>query len=78
MSSDQLVRFWVHHLCIRTNGVKSIYCESFNFLFLDQRTPLHLAAEKGRFENILGYLLGKGAGINIKDNEGVTIHVTIN
>jgi len=30
-----------------------------------------LAAEKGRFENTLKYLVDKGAGINIKDNDGV-------
>jgi len=37
-----------------------------------------LAAKKGRFEKVLGYLIGKGADINIEDNEGVKIHVTIN
>ena len=37
-----------------------------------------MAAQKGRFENILGYLVGKGADINIKDNDGVnTCHNTI-
>ena len=30
-----------------------------------------MAAKKGRFENILGYLIVKGADINIKDNDGV-------
>ena len=38
---------------------------------LHQRTPLHMAAAKGRFENILGYLVKKGAGINIKDKDEV-------
>ena len=38
---------------------------------------MHLAAGKGRFENILSYLLDKGADINIKDNNGVnTGHYT--
>ena len=53
-------------------------CNSFNYFVLHQQTPLHMAAKKGRFENILGYLIGKGANINIKDNDGVKIHVTIN
>ena len=38
-----------------------------------------MAAEKGRFENILGYLIDKGANINMKDNDGVNIcHYTVN
>ena len=38
-----------------------------------------MAAEKGRFENILGYLIDKGANINMKDNDGVNMrHYTIN
>ena len=37
-----------------------------------------MAAAKGRFENILGYLIGKGADINIKDSDGVNAcHYTI-
>ena len=36
-----------------------------------------MAAGKGRFDNILGYLLDKGADIDIKDNNGVnTCHYT--
>ena len=47
--------------------------------FRHQRTPMHMAAAKGRFENILGYLVGKDAGINIKDNNGVNAcYYTIN
>ena len=42
------------------------------FLF-HQQTPLHLAAERGRFENTLKYLVDKGADINIKENYGVSI-----
>ena len=37
----------------------------FNFFLLHQQTPLHLAAEKGRFENTLKYLVDKGAGITL-------------
>ena len=33
-----------------------------------------MAAEKGRCEHILGYLVGKGADVNIKDINGVNIH----
>ena len=32
-----------------------------------------MAAEKGRCEQILGYLVGRGADINIKDKNGVNI-----
>ena len=49
------------------------YMQSFNYFVLHQRTPSHLAAEKGRFENTLKYLVDKGAHINIKDNDGVII-----
>ena len=38
-----------------------------------QLTPLHMAAQKGRCEHILGYFVGKGADVNIKDNNGVNI-----
>ena len=37
-------------------------------------TPLHVAAEKGHFEEIVGYLVDKGAMINAKDNKGVSLH----
>ena len=30
-----------------------------------------MAAQKGRFEEILGSLIDKGADINMKDNNGV-------
>ena len=33
-------------------------------------TPLHVAAEKGRF-NVIKPLVDKGANINIEDNDGV-------
>lgn len=32
-----------------------------------------MAAKKGRCEQILGYLVGEGANVNIKDNNGVNI-----
>ena len=37
-------------------------------------TTLHLAAERGRCEEILGYLIAKGGvtSINITDEEGVS------
>ena len=34
-------------------------------------TPLHVAAEKGDRLDIVEYLIGKGADINIKDYSGV-------
>ena len=48
---------------------------TIQFLSPYQQTPLHLAAEKGRFETTLNCLVDKGAGINIKDNNGVIILV---
>ena len=47
------------------------------FMFLHQMTPFHIAAERGRCANILGYLIDNGdvTSINIKDKDGVsTIH----
>jgi len=40
------------------------------FLFLHQKTPLHLAARWGRGD-LVGYLADKGADVNIKDENGV-------
>ena len=42
-------------------------------------TPFHVAAERGRCEEILGYLIDKGgdASINIKDEEGVSAMTTL-
>ena len=38
-------------------------------------TPLHVAAEKGRFEEIVGYLVDKKkTTINVKDSNGVSLH----
>ena len=42
-------------------------------LSLHQMTPLHMAAERGGRLNIVEYLVGKKADINIKDNNGVKI-----
>ena len=39
-------------------------------------TPLHLAAESGRIK-ILNYLVDKGADINIQDDNGVIIGVSL-
>ena len=36
-----------------------------------------MAAKKGRCGNILGYLVGKGADINIKDSNGVNTYVIL-
>ena len=47
--------------------------KSLNCFVFHQQTPSHLAAEKGRFENTLKYLVDKQADINIKDNDGVNI-----
>ena len=38
---------------------------------LHQWTPLHVGAQKGRCEKILGYLLEHGANLDTKDNNGV-------
>ena len=38
-------------------------------------TPLHVAAENARAK-IVEYLVDNGAGIDIKDNEGVSVYVT--
>ena len=43
----------------------------FVVLSLRQMTPLHVAAERGGRFNIVEYLVGKEADINIKDNNGV-------
>ena len=39
---------------------------------LYQMTPLHVAAERG-YVKIVDYLVGKGADIDIKDENGVII-----
>ena len=41
---------------------------------LHKVTPLHVAAEKGHFEKIVGYLLQNGTTINVKDSNGVSLH----
>ena len=43
------------------------------FISLYQMTPLHLAAQRGRY-NLVGYLVGKDADVDIGDvNEVTTI-----
>lgn len=37
-------------------------------------TPLHVAAANGHFEEIVGYLVDKGATIDVKDKDGVSLH----
>ena len=39
-------------------------------------TPFHVAAERGRCEEILGYLLQQCDNINIKDDEGVSYPIS--
>ena len=39
-------------------------------------TPLHIAAERG-YVTIVDYLVGKGADIGIKDENGVIVIVSI-
>ena len=38
-------------------------------------TPLHLAAERGRY-NLVGYLVHKDANVNAKDRNGVGLQTT--
>ena len=42
--------------------------------FLNQRTPLHVAASKGR-DYTVEYLINKGANISIKDKAGVSMTI---
>ena len=46
--------------------------KSVDFFSPHQMTPLHLGAGSGKI-NIVKYLVGKGADINIEDVNGVTI-----
>ena len=43
-----------------------------DFFSLRQMTPLHVATEKRCRSSIVKYLVEKGAGINIKDDSGVS------
>ena len=47
------------------------------FLFLNQRTPLHVAASKGH-DYTVECLVEKGANINIKDKDGVGMSIFLN
>lgn len=42
-----------------------------------QWTPLHVGAQRGRCEKILGYLVEHGANLDTKDNNGVRTYVNI-
>ena len=44
---------------------------TFIVSFFYQWTPLHTTAGEGRCEDTLKYLVGKGADLNIKNNNGV-------
>ena len=48
----------------------------FTVLF-HQMTPLHLAAERGRFQ-MVGYLVDQKADINVKDKDGVSGTILLN
>ena len=65
-------------LGVRVKLVCTITCLKVSQLLLwllsvHQWTPLHVAAERCRCEQILGYLVEKEADINIQDNKGVNI-----
>ena len=53
------------------NGYVSVHFLKSLFLFLNQRTPLHVAASKGR-DYTVECLVKKGADISIKDKAGVS------
>ena len=57
------------HVCTLTCLVVSQLL--LQFLSVLQRAPLHVAAERCRFEKILEYLVKGRADINIQDNKGV-------
>ena len=42
-----------------------------------QWTPLHVGAQRGRCEKVLGYLVKHGANLDTKDNNGVRTYVNI-
>ena len=50
----------------------------FLFFSLYQRTPLHLAAEKGRYKTIVVHLVDKGADVDMTDNNEVNTITTNN
>ena len=43
----------------------------FLFFSLYQRTPLHLAAERGRYKTIVVYLVKEGADVDMTDKNEV-------
>ena len=48
----------------------------FDFVsFHYQRTPLHIAAKEGQ-KVIMEILVAKEADVNMKDNDGVSVHMT--
>ena len=49
-----------------------------SFFSLYQRTPLHLAAEKGRYKTIVVYLVDNGADVDMRDNNEVNTITTNN
>ena len=58
--------------CLKVSQSLLLFVLFFCFFSLHQMTPLHVAAEKGDRISIVKYLVDKGAGINIKDDSGVS------
>ena len=54
------------------DGGHYVSCLLTSVLSLHQMAPLHLAAESGRIK-MIDYLLDQGAGINIQDENGVSL-----
>ena len=50
----------------------------FFFLSLYQMTPLHLAAERGRYKTIVVYLVDNGADVDMRDKNKVNTITTNN
>ena len=46
------------------------------FAFSYQQTPLHVTARKGR-DYTVEWLVKKGADVNVKDNDGVSVSVLL-
>lgn len=64
--------------CILIN-LKFSWFLAYLFLFsLYQMTPLHLAAEKGRYKTIVVYLVDNGADVDMRDKNEVNTITTNN
>ena len=54
------------------NALVSVYSVCYLFLSMYQRTPLHIVAAEG-YGHTVEHLFRRGADINIKDNDGVSV-----